>query len=51
MHDLTQAILSASYLGIFLIVFAETGLLVGFFLPGDSLLIAAGLLAAAPTAA
>ena len=48
MHDLTQAILSASYLGIFLIVFAETGLLVGFFLPGDSLLIAAGLLAAAP---
>jgi membrane-associated protein len=29
-----------------LIVFAETGLLVGFFLPGDSLLIAAGLFAA-----
>lgn len=28
------------------IVFAETGLLVGFFLPGDSLLIAAGILAA-----
>ena len=27
------------------IVFAETGLLVGFFLPGDSLLVTAGLLA------
>lgn len=29
------------------IVFTETGLLIGFFLPGDSLLITAGLLAAA----
>ncbi len=29
------------------IVFAETGLLVGFFLPGDSLLVTAGLLATA----
>ena len=29
------------------IVFAETGLLVGFFLPGDSLLVTAGVLAAA----
>src|SRR5207247_1441415 len=32
---------------LFAIVFTETGLLVGFFLPGDSLLITAGLLAAA----
>ena len=32
-------------LGLFLIVFAESGLLVGFFLPGDSLLLTAGLLA------
>ena len=33
-------------LGILAIVFAETGLLVGFFLPGDSLLFTAGMLAA-----
>ena len=32
--------------GVFLIVFAESGLLIGFFLPGDSLLFTAGLLAA-----
>jgi membrane-associated protein len=31
--------------GIFVVLFAETGLLVGFFLPGDSLLFTAGLLA------
>jgi len=35
------------YAGLFLIVFAETGLAVGFFLPGDSLLVVAGLFAAA----
>jgi len=33
-------------LGMFVIVFAETGLLIGFFLPGDSLLVTAGLFAA-----
>ncbi|MDT7538804.1 MAG: rane-associated protein [Actinomycetota bacterium] len=32
-------------IGLLVIVFAETGLLVGFFLPGDSLLFAAGLAA------
>jgi membrane-associated protein len=31
-------------LGVFLVLFAETGLLVGFFLPGDSLLFTAGLI-------
>ncbi len=31
-------------IGLFLIIFAESGLLVGFFLPGDSLLFTAGLL-------
>jgi len=35
------------YLILVAIVFTETGLLVGFFLPGDSLLITAGLVAAA----
>lgn len=34
-------------IGLFLIVFAESGLLIGFFLPGDSLLFTAGLLSAA----
>jgi len=38
----------AGYVGLTLIIFAETGLLVGFFLPGDSLLVTAGLLAADP---
>lgn len=35
------------YFGLFAIVFAETGLAIGFFLPGDSLLVVAGLFAAA----
>ena len=35
-------------LGVFLAMFAETGLLVGFFLPGDSLLFTAGLLCSTP---
>jgi membrane-associated protein len=34
------------YVGLTAIIFAETGLLVGFLLPGDSLLVTAGLLAA-----
>jgi membrane-associated protein len=34
-------------LGIFSVVFAESGLFFGFFLPGDSLLFSAGLLASA----
>ncbi|MBM4416401.1 MAG: DedA family protein [Chloroflexi bacterium] len=43
--DLVALVEWAGYIGLFSIVFAETGLLVGFLLPGDSLLIAAGLLA------
>ena len=35
------------YLGLWFIIFAETGLAVGFFLPGDSLLVVSGLFAAA----
>lgn len=34
-----------AYFGLFFIVFAETGLAVGFFLPGDSLLVVTGLFA------
>lgn len=37
---------SFGLLGILVIVFAESGLLIGFFLPGDSLLFTAGLLTA-----
>lgn len=35
------------YVTLIAIIFAETGLLIGFFLPGDSLLVTAGLLASA----
>lgn len=35
------------YVGLWFVVFAETGLAVGFFLPGDSLLVVSGLFAAA----
>lgn len=37
---------SLGILGIFFVIFAESGLFFGFFLPGDSLLFVAGLLAA-----
>src|SRR5437868_15179161 len=40
-----RLILSVGYIGLFAIVFAESGLFFGFFLPGDSLLLTAGLLA------
>ena len=39
-----DALISAGLLVLLLVVFAESGLLVGFFLPGDSLLFTAGLL-------
>jgi len=35
--------------GIWMIVFAESGLLIGFFLPGDSLLFTAGFFASSPS--
>ncbi|HEY8445862.1 MAG TPA: VTT domain-containing protein [Thermomicrobiales bacterium] len=43
--DLESLIQTVGYIGLFVIIFAETGLLVGFFLPGDSLLFTAGFLA------
>ncbi len=46
MESLIQTIIALSYIGIFAAVFAESGLLIGFFLPGDSLLFTAGLFAA-----
>jgi membrane-associated protein len=49
MHfDLPHLIRSLGYFGVWAIVFAESGLLVGFFLPGDSLLFTAGFLASQP---
>ena len=45
-RDVRAIIAWGGYAGLTAIIFAETGLLVGFFLPGDSLLVTAGLLAA-----
>lgn len=43
--DLQELIRAVGYAGIGGIIFAESGLLIGFFLPGDSLLFTAGFLA------
>ena len=45
-YNVPELIRLVGQFGLPLIIFAETGLLVGFFLPGDSLLITAGLFAA-----
>ena len=44
--DLASLTTGGVYLVLFALVFVESGLLVGFFLPGDTVLFAAGLLAA-----
>ncbi len=44
--DLDQLIQTVGYVGMFAIIFIETGLLAGFFLPGDTLLLTAGVIAA-----
>ena len=43
--DLEQLVLTVGLLGLFAIIFAESGLFFGFFLPGDSLLLTAGVIA------
>lgn len=47
-YDVKALVVWAGYVGMAIIIFAETGLLAGFFLPGDSLLVTAGLFAATP---
>ena len=44
-HNLRALIESIGYFGVYGVIFAESGLLVGFFLPGDSLIFTAGFLA------
>lgn len=46
LYQFDELIRWGGYTVLVIIVFAETGLLAGFFLPGDSLLVTAGLLAA-----
>jgi membrane-associated protein len=41
-----ETIIAGSYWVMTLVIFTETGLLIGFFLPGDSLLVTAGIFAA-----
>ena len=45
LRDLDALVAWAGYVGCAAIIFAETGLLIGIFLPGDSLLFSAGLYA------
>ena len=45
MSFIQNLIITFGYLGIFAVIFAESGFLLGFFLPGDSLLFTVGLLA------
>ncbi len=46
LYNVPELIRWGGLLGLIVIVFAETGLMIGFFLPGDSLLVTAGLFAA-----
>jgi len=46
MFDVNHILQTGGLVALAIIIFAETGLLIGFFLPGDTLLIAAGILAA-----
>jgi membrane-associated protein len=46
LYNVPELIRWGGMVGLIIIVFAETGLMIGFFLPGDSLLVTAGLFAA-----
>ena len=46
LYNVPELIRMGGLVGLVAVVFAETGLMVGFFLPGDSLLVTAGLFAA-----
>lgn len=46
LRDLPTLVQAAGYIGLVTIIFVETGFFFGFFLPGDSLLVTAGLLIA-----
>ena len=45
-YNVPELIRMGGLIGLVAVVFAETGLMIGFFLPGDSLLVTAGLFAA-----
>jgi membrane-associated protein len=45
LHNLSDTIIAFGYIGVFITVFAESGLLIGFFLPGESMLFTVGILA------
>ena len=45
-YNIPELIRIGGLYGMILVIFSETGLMVGFFLPGDSLLVTAGLFAA-----
>ena len=47
--DINAWVTQIGFIGLLLVIFVETGLFVGFFLPGDSLVIASGFLAAGGT--
>jgi membrane-associated protein len=47
MFDVTHLIQTGGLLLLALIIFAESGMMIGFFFPGDTLLFSAGILAAA----
>jgi membrane-associated protein len=50
LHNVPEIVRIGGLVGVAAIIFSETGLMVGFFLPGDSLLVSAGLIAATPSA-